>query len=486
VAFHAEPSAGPPGAFFSPYSVVPPGTPKAKRQRQTLGTITDGPPGEYITDRLTDEALRFVAADPSKPFFLNLWHYGVHGPWGHKEAYTAEFAKKKDPRGLQGNPVMGSMLKSVDESLGRILTKLDELGIAENTILIFTSDNGGNIHSMTEDDAKASRSDAANPTVASYRRWAGFQPPTNNAPLRDGKGRLYEGGVRVPLMVRWPGKIAPGTTNDTVVGCVDVYPTVLDLLGLSPSPSQKIDGVSYASVLRGTGPLTRDAYFIWFPHLVPGVSVRQGDWKLIRRFEERPSDYAGLHELFNLREDPSETKNLAAEQPDKVKALNALIDAFVAETGALYPKPNPAYQPRAAVDPAQGLVPKFCKATVIDGALRVEAAGRTPFLGTASVRLTGPHTLNLRARSTSGGPARVQWKTADQTDFPAEGQTVDFSIPGGGEWQNLTVPVPVAGQPSIVRLYLPASSGPVDLEKIQFSSASGKPIQWLFAPKPTP
>jgi len=477
VAFHAEPSAGPPGNYFSPYGVVPPGTPKEKGKKNVIGTITDGPPGEYITDRLTDEALQFIAADASKPFFLNLWQFGVHGPWGHKEAYTADFAKTTDPRGLQGNPVMASMLKSVDESLGRILDKLDELGIAENTVILFTSDNGGNVHSMTEDDSKGGRAETANPTVASYRKWAGFLPPTNNTPLRDGKGKLYEGGIRVPLMVRWPGVIPAGTTNDTVVGCIDVYPTVLELIGVAPSAAQKVDGVSYASVLRGTGPLARENYFTWFPHLIPGVAVRQGDWKLIRRFEERPDDYAGLHELFNLADDPSETTNLAAKMPDKVKELDALIDGFVADTGALYPKPNPAYKLRAAIDPVQGLAPKFCKATVVEGALRIEADGRTPFLGTAQVKLTGPITMTLRARSGPGGPGKVQWKSASQTEFPATGQTADFVIPASAVWQDITVALPVEGPAGTIRVYLPT---PVEIERLQFSAATGKPKQWNF------
>ena len=357
VAFHSEPSAGPPGEYFSPYRVYPPGVDKPRLidgRRTYTGTITDGPDGEYITDRLTDEAIAFIEACQTKnqqqgtkqPFFLNLWHYAVHGPWGHKEEYTEEFAKKTDRSGRQGNPVMASMLRSVDESLGRVLAKLDELGLADNTIVIFYSDNGGNTHSMTAEGSKGKRADAADPTVASYRKWAAYTPPTNNAPLRDGKGSLYEGGVRVPLMVRWPGKIAAGATSDAIVGCIDVYPTVLDLAGIPLPKQQKIDGVSYAPVLLGAGPLERDSYFTWFPHLIPGVSVRKGDWKLIRRFTERPEDFEGLHELFNLREDQGETTNLAARNPDKVKELDALIDAFVKDTGALYPQPNPAYKPR--------------------------------------------------------------------------------------------------------------------------------------------
>jgi len=492
VTFHCHPDPGPPGGYFSPYGVVPPGSPRPqdKRVKYVVGNISDGQDGEYIVDRQATEAEKFIEASKDRPFFLNLWCYGVHGPWGHKEAYTAEFAKSTDPRGAQGNAIMASMLRSVDECFGRILAKLDALGLAENTIVIFTSDNGGNTHSNSAEDAKTLKRKPNDPALTAWRKWAGDKPPTNNAPLRDGKGKLYEGGTRVPLMVRWPGHIAPATTSHAIVGCIDIYPTVLDLAGLPLPQRQKIDGVSYAPVLRGAGTLQRDAYFIWFPHLVPGVSVRQGDWKLIRRFTERPGDYEGVHELFNLKDDLGETKNLAAQMPDKVKALDALIDAFIQDTGALYPKPNPAYKPRAvkpdsaaaapAADPSAGLVPKFCKLSIIDGAARVEADGRTPFLGTAQVRASGPFTLKLRARSATGGSGKVQWTTKDQAEFPQTGQTVAFTLAAGRDWQEVTVDIPLNGELRIVRLYLPADQSPVEIASIRYSGKAGVLKAWNF------
>ncbi len=495
VTFHCHPDPGPPGGYFSPYGVLPPGSerPKGKNAKYVVGNIADGPDGEYIVDRQAAEAEKFIDANKDRPFFLNLWCYGVHGPWQAKEAYTAEFARTTDPRGRQGNPVMASMLRSVDECFGRILAKLDALGLAENTIVIFTSDNGGNNHSWASDDSKIAKVTADHPlyeTIQSYRKWAGDKPPTSNTPLRNGKGTMYEGGTRVPLMVRWPGRIAAATTNDAIVGCYDIYPTVLDLAGLPVPPQQRIDGVSYAPVLRGTGTLKRDAYFIWFPHLVPGVSVRQGDWKLIRRFTERPGDYEGVHELFNLKDDLGETRNLAAQMPEKVKALDALIDTFVQDTGALYPKPNPAYKPRVAAtqpaatkpaaDPFAGLVPKFCKLSIASGAVRVEADGRTPFLGTAQVKAAGPLTLKLRARSTTGGPGKVQWNTKEQTEFPPTGQTVEFTLSAGADWQDMTVEIPVTGELRIIRLYLPADKSPVEIASIQYADKTGTLKVWDF------
>lgn len=360
------PDPGPPNSnYFSPYYCIPPGAEEPERpegERFTHGTITDGPTGEYITDRLTDESLKFITANKDRPFFLNLWHFAVHGPWGHKEEIAAEMAKRTDPTGRQDNPVMASMLKSVDESLGRILDKIDELGLANDTLIIFTSDNGGNVGAdpMRQLGKRADLLD----TGASYKKWAGTKAPTNNAPLKGGKASINEGGIRVPLIVSWPGRIAAGATSDEVVGCIDFYPTLLDLLGIKSNPKQIIDGVSIAPVLLGTGPLARESYFTW--HSTRFASVRQGDWKLIRTIT--PSNHGkiqNVHALYNLKDDLGETTNLARENHARVAELSALIDRYVKETGALYPKPNPAYDPQAidrqkarktkAVKPASGI-----------------------------------------------------------------------------------------------------------------------------------
>ena len=341
------PDPGPPSSnYFSPYYCVASGAPEPKRpagESYTHGTITDGPPGEYITDRLTDESLKFITANKDRPFFLNLWHFGVHGPWGHKEEITAEMAKRTDPTGRQDNPVMASMLKSVDESLGRILDKVDELGLAKNTLIIFTSDNGGLV-SPDPMRVLGKRADLLD-TGASYKKWAGTKPATNNAPLKGGKASINEGGIRVPLIVSWPGRIAAGATSDAVVGCIDYYPTLLDVIGAQPNPKQIIDGVSIAPILLDTGKLERTSYFTW--HSNRFASVRQGDWKLIRTVgASKDGKLSESHQLYNLKDDLGETTNLAQENKAKVAELSALIDRYVQDTGALYPKPNPAYRPK--------------------------------------------------------------------------------------------------------------------------------------------
>jgi arylsulfatase A-like enzyme len=487
VAFHAEPSPGP-RSYFSPYGIHAEGVPSGIHH---VGTITDGPEGEYITDRLTDEAIRFLQNHRDEPFFLNFWHYAVHGPWGHKEEYTAQFANKADPRSQQSNPIMASMLQSVDESLGRVMDELDELGLMNDTLFIFYSDNGGNTHSNVP-GARGMDVTQGHPKwdfVQDWKKWAGNQPPTNNAPLREGKGRIYEGGQRVPLMVRWPGRVEPGSINDEIVGPIDLYPTILEVAGLDVPKGHIVDGESLIPILEQSGGLERQAYFTWFPHLVPAVSVRQGDWKLIRRFEPHPN-YPEVRELYNLLEDISETQNLASEMPDKVAELDALIDQFIQDTNALAPIPNPDFN--AAVqrinndaDPIAGLVARFCRIVKTEDSVRIIGEGGPSFLGTAQVKFNGPLTLKLRIRSAVGGAGRVQWRTDGQEAFPESGQVVAFDLPASTTWQDITVQTPIQGKVTVIRLFLPAEAAAVEVQSIRFLDESGREKSWNFA-EPTP
>lgn len=488
VAFHCHPDPGPPGGYFSPYGVTSEGSPTGKHR---VGTVTDGPKGEYIVDRLADEAIKFIQSSKDKPFFLNLWNYGVHGPWGHKVEYTKLFANKKDPRGVQGNPIMASMLKSVDECFGRVLGELDRLGIADNTIIIFNSDNGGNSHSNTGEGAKEQRKaekKGEDDGDSDWRKWAGKQPPTVNTPLRDGKGTLYEGGTRVPLMWSWAGHIKPGTISDAVVGHIDLYPTLLDLLGLQRHESQKIDGMSYAKVLDQSGTLERKAFFNYFPHgggpgHAGGVWARFGDWKLIRWFGIQPGE-AERYELYNLSDDLSESRNQAAAQPERVKELDTLIDGFLADTGATYPRPNPAYKPVVTAspkvhdgDPLQGWKARQCEATSKDGALSVTGKPNA-FLGYAMGKVTGPVVVKIRLRSGHAGTGKVDCLPKGAAD-PSLVHSTSFNVMAG-DWQELSVAVSGEGPVGTMRLYLPASQHPIEIDWIAVVSAKGKAQRWDF------
>ncbi len=471
VAFHCHPDPGPPGNYFSPYGVSAEGNAGGKNK---VGTITDGPAGEYIVDRQSAEAVKFIAGSKGGPFFLNLWCYGVHGPWGHQEEYTKTFMSKKDPSGRQGNPIMASMLKSVDECFGRILDELDKQGISDNTIIIFTSDNGGNTHSNITTEGKKSAN-------ADWQKWAGTQPPTMNTPLRDGKGTLYEGGTRVPLMWSWAGKIAPSGTSDVVVGPIDVYPTVLDLLGITKPEAQNFDGISYAKVFKGQGALDRVAYFNYHPHAganrAGGIWARSGDFKLLRWFGN-----PATHELYNLRDDISEASDFAAKAPDKVKELSALIDSFLKETGATYPRPNPAYKPVAAkapaksADPLNGWKERQCKATISDGILSMKATAKNgaAFLGHGMAKMSGPATIKLRVRSLSGGAGKIESFPKGSAD-PDGMMSIPFEIKTG-DWQDVSLDIPSKAALGTVRVYLPDS----DIDSIEVAPVKGKAMKWDF------
>ena len=479
------PDPGPP-SYFSPYGVQTEGRPAGKTK---IGTITDGPDGEYITDRLTDEVLKFLEVHREDPFFLNLCQYGLHGPWGHKEAYTAEFTRKTDPRGEQRNPIMASMIRSVDESLGRVLDKLDELGLADETLFLFTSDNGGNVHSNRADDLKTANLKPENPKnafIEEWRRWAGGEGPTNNAPLREGKGRIYEGGQRVPLMIRWPGRVAPGSTSDEVVAAIDYFPTILDAVGTPRPVGQVVDGVSLLPVLEGKGSIEREAVFTWFPHLIPAVSVRAGDWKLIYRWEPH-REYPETRELYNLKNDLGETRNLATAHPDQVAKLEKLIERFIAETGANAPIPNPVWKEpgptklSVAKKTSDGLVPRLATLAIVPGALEVTGTGARPFLGTAQARFSGPLKVRIEMKASGGGGGQVQWRTDEQGDFPKGGQVLDYTLSASDDWQEVSLDLPVEGRAGTIRLYLPSTKGKmVAIRSYRIEGSDGSVKEWRF------
>ena len=284
----------------------------------------DYPEGAYLADFLTDKASDFIERHKDGPFFLYLPHYGVHAPYQAKPELIEHF-KKKAPVGGHHDPVYAAMLASVDESVGRIAALVDKLGIAENTIIVFTSDNGG---------------------VGGYQK-AGIDAKgvTDNSPLKAGKGNLHEGGIRVPYVFRWKGRIAPGTVTDTPIISVDLHPSLLALSGAPAPENQPLDGVSYAKFL--TDPthekLNRDLFWHFPGYLGAGKDswrtkpvsvVRSGDWKLIQSLEDKSI------ELYNLKNDIGEDDNLAISEKDKAAALLAKLDAWRDGIKAPFPTPN--------------------------------------------------------------------------------------------------------------------------------------------------
>lgn len=285
----------------------------------------DYPEGTYLADFLTDKAEDFIRRHKDRPFFLYLTHYAVHSPHQAKKDLIEHF-RPKPPVGGHRDPTYAAMIASVDESVGRVLALVDDLKLAQDTLIIFSSDNGG---------------------VGGYER-EGIQGGTitDNAPLRGGKGMLYEGGIRVPYIFRWTGKIKPGTVSEVPINSVDLYPTLLEVAKAEADPSYPLDGTSYLNLLVGDGKSDqpRKPLFWHFPgylggrggtwRTTPGGVIRDGDWKLIEYFED------GRLELYNLAEDIGEKHNLAAAKPDKVQELHSQLRAWREEIHAPQPTPN--------------------------------------------------------------------------------------------------------------------------------------------------
>lgn len=283
------------------------------------------PDGQYLADFLTDRAVDFMQRHKDEPFFLYLPHFAVHSPYDAKQELVDRFQDKPIAEGHH-HPTYAAMIASVDESVGRVMQTLDELQLAENTVVIFTSDNGG-VGGYAREGINKRSSDI-----------------TDNAPLRSGKGSLYEGGIRDPLIVRWPGVAKPGSQCDVPTIHVDVYPTLLEIAA-APRPEHVLDGESLAPLFRDADArMKRDAIFQHFPgylgagpgqwRATPVSLIHSGDWKLMEFLED------GRLELYNLREDIGETKNLAQQMPEKAEELRNRLVAWRAEVKAPMPTKN--------------------------------------------------------------------------------------------------------------------------------------------------
>ena len=309
----------PPGGYYAPYK-----NPKMK----------SGPNGEYLPDRLTNECINLIEKekDSEKPFFLYLCYYTVHTPIQASKRHIEHYNKKmkdfpspapikeRDGKTLasQNNPAYASMVTAMDENVGRLLDKIKEFGLDDETIIIFTSDNGG----------------------LSTKKSVG---PTCNLPLRAGKGWCYEGGIRVPLIIHAPGVTKAGSVSNEAVTSMDFFPSILDLAGIAPQPQNHVDGKSLVKVLKENSSLNRD-HLVWhYPHYhgstwKPGAAIRSGNWKMIEFFE------TGKKELYNLAEDLGEQNDLASKYPEKIKELSNKMAEWRVANNAEMPRPNPNFK----------------------------------------------------------------------------------------------------------------------------------------------
>ncbi len=319
---------GQPGSFHFPY--------QSKQHPNTnVPDMADGKEGDYLTDALTDKAIDFITTNKDKPFFLNFWFYTVHTPLGGQANKIAKYREKAKStpkneavqvmqswsRGLQSNPIYASMVESLDDNVGRIIKTLKDLSILDNTIILFASDNGG------------------------LSTGTGKNFPTSSLPLKGGKAWVYEGGIRIPLIIRYPKLVKANQVLDVPVITTDFYPTLLDLAGLKLRPQQHLDGESLKPLLsKGINKLKRQGLFIHYPHyhhinsMGPAGSLRMDDYKLIVHYE------TGKLELYNLKNDMGERQNLADQMPEKVKIMKAKFEQMLSETNSLMPSENSAYK----------------------------------------------------------------------------------------------------------------------------------------------
>jgi len=301
--------------------------------------LGDYPEGSHLPKVLTDESLKLLERYRNEPFLLYLAFYSVHTPLQGRDDLIAKYKAKRERildanekefgqeeqawpvnnkrqvRIRQCHAVYGAMVEAMDEQIGRVLDKLDELGIADHTAVVFMSDNGG-----------LSTSEGS---------------PTSNLPLRGGKGWLHEGGIREPFLIRWPGVTKPGSQCDVPVVSTDFYPTILDMAGLPLKKDQHLDGVSLVPLLKGRTRIERDAIYWHYPHYsnqggFPGGAIRMDDWKLIERFED------GQVHLYNLKLDIGERQDLASEYPQRVEQMRSKLHAWYKQVDAkfLQPKDN--------------------------------------------------------------------------------------------------------------------------------------------------
>ncbi len=440
-----------------------------------------GEPNQHIEDRMAKEAVKWLEKNKGKPFYMNYWMFSVHAPFDAKKALIAKYQKTVDKRDLQRCPTYAAMIESMDDAVGTLMDALDRLDLAKNTLVVFTADNGGNMYNEVDGES-----------------------PTSNRPLRGGKATMFEGGVRVPCIISWPGVVKAGAKSDVRVQTEDYFPTFIEAFGLQKAPGQIFDGVSVLPAWKGDAAFVRGPTFTYFPHdpgvpdwMPPAVAVHDGDWKLIRIFNHGENNQH-RDQLYNLKNDLSETNNLAGLEPVRVKELDAKIEAFLVDTKAVLPRVNPAFDPSKYDPKEEGIQKPKAKAqqaskskddgddpklqgwkmrngtaTVKKGILTVKSAAEAkPFLGVGCPSAGGGGQVELRIKCANDGAAKIEWLKSPGE--PNTAASVGYDVKGG-DWQTITVTIPETASMGILRVYVPAGQ-PVEMDwiDIQLKAAGAK------------
>jgi arylsulfatase A-like enzyme len=469
---------GPAGSFVAPWSYP---------------DFDPDTPNEHIEDRMAKEAVSFMQANRSKPFFLNYWMFSVHAPFNAKPDLIDKYRKKigGNAEAAQRCPTYAAMIESMDDAVGTLLDEIDRLGIADNTIIVFASDNGGNMYN-----------------------WVDNTVPTSNAPLRGGKASMYEGGVRGPCSIVWPNIVAANSQSDQPIQSCDFYPTILDMLNLQPQPDQSFDGISITPTLRGERQ-QRDEIYTYFPHspripdwLPPAASVVKGDWKLIRLFNNGD---AGNHrwKLYNLKQDIGERNDLANDQPEKVKELDNLIEQYLIDTDAVQPTANPNFdatkyrledegvaephgkskkkrksQDKPAPPVASWMAVNDCQLALVDNALVVTSTGGDPYLSSVLDQpiAAGKLKLLITMTSTSSGDGEVFWEELNSKPRYAANRSAAFEVNHDGQSHVYEIEFTTKRKTVSIRLDPSTEHGETSISAMELQSSDGATLKkWDFA-----
>lgn len=447
-------------------------------------------PDEHIEDRMANEAAEFMKQHKDKPFFLNYWMFSVHAPFDAKADLIDAYRTKLNPNDAQRCPTYAAMIESMDDAVGRLLDTLDELQLSENTIIIFASDNGGNMYNEVDGTT-----------------------PTSNRPLRGGKATMYEGGVRGPAIVVSPGMVTANSRSEQLIQSCDFYPTILDLIDVDAKPNQSFDGISIVPALKGQ-PLARKAIFTYFPHnppvpewMPPSVSVHCDNWKLVRLFH-CGDDGKHRYKLFDLPNDVGEENNLAGSLPQQVAELDSLIDDFLADSNAVLPIRNPSFDPQKYQPELEGVSRmKATKATkkqtakpsrpvagwqaggtatcsLRNDSLVVSSIGGDPY---CSYRMpqpvaTGPLNLSFTMSSGSSGTGQVFWQEAGVKPAFSKQRSVPFAVNYDGVSHNYSVSWTAANPMVSLRIDPSTGTGECEISSMKLSDVDGNVIhEWTFS-----
>lgn len=443
-----HPGPGPAGSFIAPWKFK--------------NGFKEKVPGEHIEDRIGDEAVAFLEQHKDEPFFLNYWQFSVHAPFDAKPDLIEKYRSKIDPNDAQRSPTYAAMVQSLDENVGKMLDALDRLELTGNTIIVFTSDNGGNMYNEVDGTT-----------------------PTSNRPLRGGKANNWDGGVRVPTVVVAPGITEPGSISDQFVISQDFYPTLLGLAGVD-LPETELDGIDLRATFEGK-PQDRERIFTFFPHstkvpdtLPPSAAAYEGDWKLLRLLHHGEN---GVHEdfLFHLADDIGERNDLAAAKPDRAAAMAKALERFLADTGAVYPLANPNYDPAAALLNESGISPLLGATLAVDDTSGIATlAGEGPNL---KLNLTlkpevapGDLTFTIKFRSPAEGRIDLRWAEKGVKPLYFNTRLKHSKRYAADAWIELRIPFAAEKAVTQMRVDFMQPGGSVEIDTMQVTA--GSEVMW--------